>query len=125
MSEKNLLELYRELYRLTKKEAELLEEDKPAEEIMDLLGEKERLMEQIDEIDPKPFFQSREEPEEDFRKIKEIITECRELEEKNVNRLQKKKQKVKKDLGKLKAHTKTREKYLKQNMDAKFIDKRS
>ncbi|MFW6238541.1 MAG: hypothetical protein ACOC5A_04855 [Halanaerobiales bacterium] len=120
----NLLALYKKLYNLVQKEDEILAEE-DYEELTDLLQEKNKVIERIEAADLLTFLKDRDDPEEDFHKMKEIMQKCRDLEDENISNLQKKKEEVKKNLGELKNLSKTRNKYLQQNMDAKFIDKKS
>lgn len=90
MSEKDLVELYRKLYKITLKEKEMLDGDAHYSKVMELLVEKDELMDEIEKIDVQKYFESLENPDLNYQEMKELIRKSKELEDENIKNLKSK-----------------------------------
>ncbi|MFW6026540.1 MAG: hypothetical protein ACOCRX_09375 [Candidatus Woesearchaeota archaeon] len=123
---KNIEELYRQLLLLTKKQRKKIME-KDYEKLLELLNEKNEIMEEIEKIDIKKYFTSQENPRQKYNKVKELMERIKEIEDNNMKRIKENYSEMKDKLKEINIKEKSRKGYQKLNsgFDAKFIDKKS
>ncbi len=122
----DLIKLYQNLYDLTVKEEQLLNEDN-YDQLLKLLSEKDKLIDAIDDINKKTYIKAQPDPAVYLEKVKSIMQKTKELEDKNISKLDGELKEVKGNLKNIRKGKQSRKGYQGAGgfKEAKFIDKKS
>ena len=128
---KDLFKLYQSLKSLTKTEAHLVEKG-DFENLKEKLAEKNKLINEIDKIDQKDYFAqlafslSKAELQQKRDELYQLVKKIAELQSKNMESLEKQKNKNKEKLISLYSREKSIKGYLNSDKyEAKFFDEKS
>ncbi len=121
----NLYDYYEELYKLTEKQNEYILE-KDYDQLLEILAQKQEIIDKVDKLGPEDYIKAQKEPNQALSKLKKLMTEIKEMEDKNEKDIKKNKGELKSNMKDLTLKQKGRKGYKKAiKYEAKFIDKRS
>jgi len=128
---KDLFKLYKKLKSLTEAEAEIITES-DFEDLKEILAEKNKLIDQIEQIDQKEYFaklafsMEQKELEEKRNELYQLMQEISGLQSQNMKKLEKQKEANKEKMISLYSREKSIKGYLNSDKyEAKFFDKKS
>ncbi len=121
----DLIKLYQELYTLTEKEERLIN-DEEYEELINLLKEKDKLIQEIEGIDKEEYIKNSTNPEAVYNDLVNLLKTLKTLEDNNITKLNGEIGQVKGQLKSIYKGMKNRQSYQRAASfkEAKFIDKR-
>ncbi len=120
----NLLELYKKLYNLTEKQKQEIISSN-YDKLLQVLDEKQQLMNKINEIDVQGYLQKQDNPPQALQELSSLLSKLKELEDETAVLIKKKYGDMKSKLKEINKRQKSRKGYqASSKFEAKFIDKK-
>lgn len=121
----DLEELYQEILSLTKKQREKIV-DEDYGNLLEVLDNKDKIIDKIDKINLEKYIKKQKEPQKVYKNIKQYMEKIKELEDENMEIMQKEHSEMRVKLKDINMKEKSRKGYQNFNSkyDAKFIDKK-